>query len=89
LRKQEEKMDIFDILDNFLDDLENGVLFECENMDDLINKFRLVKNNLTLQEKLRKNAKETAKRYLIENVFDTNVNIIKDIIKELDNGKSE
>lgn len=74
---------------DLVDDLENGVLFECENMDDLINKFRLVKNNLTLQEKLRKNAKETAKRYLIENVFDTNVNIIKDIIKELDNGKSE
>ena len=74
---------------DLVDDLENGVLFECGNMDDLISKFRLVKNNLTLQTKLRKNAKETAKKYLIENVFEANIGIIKEIIKRLDNGKGE
>lgn len=74
---------------DLVDDLENGVLFEVNNMDDLISKFRLVKNNLTLQEKIRKNAQKTAEKYLISNVFEENMGIFKGIIKELDNGKSE
>ena len=65
------------------------LLFETNNMSDLISKFRLVKNNLTLQEKLRENAKKTAQKYLISNVFDSNMDIFKGIIKELDNGKGE
>ena len=51
---------------DLIDDLENGVLFKLNDMDDLINKFRLVKNNITLQNKLRKNAAVTAKKYLKE-----------------------
>lgn len=74
---------------DLVDDLESGVLFETNNMSDLISKFRLVKNNLTLQEKLRENAKKTAQKYLISNVFDANMDIFKGIIKELDNGKGE
>lgn len=73
---------------DLINDLENGVLFESDNMADLLNKFRLVKNNLTLQEKIRKNAKKTAEKYLIKNVFESNMDIFKGIIKELDNGRS-
>ncbi len=74
---------------DLIDDLENGVLFESGNMEDLINKFRLVKNNLTLQQKLKVNAKETAKKYLLSVVFEDNIGIIKKIISDLDNGKSK
>lgn len=74
---------------DLINDLENGVLFELNNMKDLVNKFRLVKNNLTLQEKIRKNAQKTAEKYLISEVFDKNMDIFKGIIKELENGKSE
>jgi hypothetical protein len=41
LRKQEEKMDIFDILDNFLDDLENGVGLDyvMSNHGELVDEY--------------------------------------------------
>ncbi len=74
---------------DLIDDLENGVLFEVNNMNELINKFRLIKNNLTLQEKLRQNARITAEKYLISNVFEGNMAIFREIIKNLDNGKNE
>ena len=50
-------------------------------MSDLTNKFRLVKNNLTLQNKIRKNAVETAKGYLLKEVFDDNMKIFKDLVE--------
>lgn len=66
---------------DLIDDFENGVLFKLNDMDDLINKFRLVKNNLTLQNKIRKNAVKTAKKYLFNEVFDENVKLFNELIK--------
>ena len=65
---------------DLIDDLENGVLFKLNDMNDLINKFRLVKNNITLQNKLRKNAASTAKKYLISEVFEGNTKLFKDLV---------
>lgn len=66
---------------DLIEDFENGVLFKLNNMNDLINKFRLVKNNLTLQNKLRKNAVLTAKKYLFSEVFDDNAKIFNELVK--------
>ena len=41
---------------DLIKDFENGILYKFNNINDLTNKFRLVKNNLTLQQKLSKNA---------------------------------
>lgn len=65
---------------DLIDDLENGVLFKLNDMDDLINKFRLVKNNITLQNKLRKNAAVTAKKYLLAEVFEGNAKLFKELV---------
>ncbi len=65
---------------DLIEDLENGVLFKLNDMNDLINKFRLVKNNLELQEKIRKNATETAKKYLFSEVFDENTKLFIDLL---------
>lgn len=67
---------------DLIKDFENGVLFELGNMSDLVNKFRLVKNNLTLQEKLRKNAKKTAEKYLLSEVFDENMKLFEKLVNE-------
>lgn len=67
---------------DLIEDFENGVLFELGNMDDLVNKFRLVKNNLTLQEKLRKNAKKTAEKYLLTEVFEGNSQLFEKFVNE-------
>ena len=67
---------------DLIEDFENGILFELGNMDDLVSKFRLVKNNLTLQEKLRKNAKKTAEKYLLTKVFDDNIKLFEKLINE-------
>lgn len=65
---------------DLIEDLENGVLFKLNDMNDLINKFRLVKNNLELQEKIRKNATETAKKYLFSEVFNENTKLFIDLL---------
>ena len=67
---------------DLIEDFENGILFELGNMDDLVNKFRLIKNNLTLQEKLRKNAKKTAEKYLLTKVFDENTKLFEKFVNE-------
>ncbi len=67
---------------DLIDDLENGILFKLNDMDDLVNKFRLVKNNLTLQQKIRKNAVLTAKKYLFSEVFDDNIKLFESLIEK-------
>ena len=67
---------------DLIKDLENGVLFKHNNIEDFVAKFRLVKNNLTLQRAIRKNAVETAKKYLLDNVFEENMQILKSFIKD-------
>lgn len=62
---------------DLIDDLENGILFKSNNMQDLISKFRLIRNNLVLQQKIRKNAKETAENYLLSKVFQKNLEVFK------------
>lgn len=66
---------------DLIDDLENGVLYKLGDTKDLIAKFRLVKNNKELQEKIRKNAKETSKKYLLNAVFDENMQIFENFIR--------
>ncbi len=66
---------------DLISDLENGVLYKLGDTKDLIAKFRLVKNNKELQQKIRKNAKETSKKYLLNTVFDENMQIFENFIK--------
>ena len=67
---------------DLIKDFENGILYKFNNINDLTNKFRLVKNNLTLQQKLSKNAKLTVDEYLFSNVFDDNVKLFKSFINK-------
>lgn len=66
---------------DLIDDLENGVLFKSNDINDLISKFRLVKNNKELQEKICKNAIKTSKKYLLSDVFEENIKILEGFIK--------
>lgn len=59
---------------------ENGMIYELGNIDDFVKKFYLVKDDIKLQEKLRENAKITAKNYLIDAVFDENISLFKKLI---------
>ena len=71
--------DIKGVVD-LIQDFENGILFKLDDMNDLVNKFRLVKNNLAMQEKIRKNAKKTAKKYLLKEVFDENAKLFQSLV---------
>ncbi len=66
---------------DLIKDLENGVLYKLGNTKNLIEKFRLVKNNKELQQKIRKNAKKSSKKYLLNAVFDENMQIFENFIK--------
>ncbi len=65
-----------------IDDFENGVLYKLNDMKDFVFKFRLVKNDLELQNKIRKNALETVKKYQISAVFEENIELFKKLIED-------
>lgn len=65
---------------DIVEDFETGILFRDLDVENLITKFRIVRNDLTLQQKIRKNAKKTAEKYEINNVFGENISILKKLI---------
>lgn len=67
---------------DLIDDLENGILFRCGDVGNLIEKFRLVKNNKELQIKVRTKAQEDSQKYLLENIFDENIQIFTGLIND-------
>lgn len=66
-------------------DFENGILFENGNMKDFVSKFRIVNNDIVMQKKIRKNAIETAEKYLLKNIFEENMTLFKDLIEGSNN----
>ena len=64
-----------------ISDLENGVLYKFGNLDSFVSKFRLVKNNLKLQEEIKKNAILTSKKYELGRVFSNNIILFEKLIK--------
>lgn len=66
-------------------DYNTGILYKYNNLADLITKFRLLNNSIRLKELLSQNAHNEAKKYLLKNVFDDNIKIIKGILNA--NGK--
>ena len=65
-----------------ISDLENGVLYKFGNLDSFVSKFRLVKNNLKLQEEIKKNAILTSKKYELDKVFSKNMNLFNNLIEK-------
>ena len=54
----------------------NGLLFEVNNIKEFANKIKLLINNKSLYEKLSHGAKETARKYSINNMISSYKNII-------------
>lgn len=67
---------------DLIDDLENGILFRCGDVKNLIEKFRLIKNNKQLQEKIREKALKDSQKYLLENIFEENIQIFTGLIND-------
>lgn len=61
-------------------DFETGILFREGDIQNLITKFRIVRNDLLLQEKIRKNARIMAEKYEINSVLPENIQILKKLI---------
>ena len=61
-------------------DFETGILFKSGDINNLITKFRIVRNDLELQKKIRKNAKIMAEKYEINSVLPENIEILKKLI---------
>lgn len=70
---------------DLIKDYENGILYKLDDINDLITKFRLLNNSLRLKQKLSENAKQSTEKYLLENVFDDNINLFERLIEG--NGK--
>ena len=69
---------------DLIKDYDTGILYDVDNLNDLITKFRLLNNSLSLKQKLAKNAKSVTEKYLLKNVFEDNINLLERLI---DNGK--
>lgn len=67
---------------DLIEDLENGILFRCGDVRNLIEKFRLIKNNKQLQEKIRERAQKDSQKYLLENIFEENIQIFTGLIND-------
>lgn len=65
---------------DLIQDQKNGILFKMNDMDDFVSKFKTIKDDVSLQNKIRKEAKKTAKKYLIDAVFDENEKLIETLI---------
>ncbi len=67
---------------DLISDYETGILYKLDDLNDLVAKFRLLNESLSLKQKLSKNAKAAAEKYLFKNVFDDNIKIIKGLLEE-------
>ncbi|MBQ8451717.1 MAG: glycosyltransferase [Clostridia bacterium] len=67
---------------DLIKDGQNGLVYKLNDIDDFVKKFKQVYYDSKLQAKLAKNAEESAKDYLLESVFDENINLINELIGE-------
>lgn len=65
---------------DLIKDYKNGILYKLDDVDDLIAKFRLLNNSLRLKQMLSENAKLSTEKYLLENVFEDNINLLERLI---------
>lgn len=61
---------------------ESGMLYSFNDIDDFINKFKLLHSDKQLQNKIRKNAQEIAKKYELDAVYKDNIQILTNLINE-------
>lgn len=65
---------------DLIQDQKNGMLFKMNDMDDFVSKFKMIKDDISLQNKMRIEAKKTAKKYLIDAIFDENEKLFESLI---------
>ena len=70
---------------DLIKDFETGILYDSNNINELITKFRILNNSMELKSKLAENARNNTDKYLFKNVFEINYKLIERLIEE--NGK--
>jgi len=61
---------------------ESGILYEFNNMENLLMQFNKIHSNEKLKEKIRKNAVKYAQQYELNSVYDDNMRILTKLINE-------